>query len=80
MRTTVDLPDHLLQIVKSLALHTGRTFSQTVEDLMERGLNAPARTAEPKPHYRVHPQTGLPVTSAPRPITPDDVARLEDEI
>jgi hypothetical protein len=37
MRTTVDIPEPLHRIAVSLAQHTGRSFSQTVVALMERG-------------------------------------------
>lgn len=82
MRTTVSIPDRLHDTVASLAHHTGRTFSATLADLIERGLAAPACTAaEPTPAgYYIHPVTGLPVTRGTRIITPEDVARLEDEI
>ena len=79
MRTTINLPDALHALVSSLAHHTGRSLSDTVVELVERGLGNPARTVEPLVGYRVDAQTGLPVTRGTRLITPDDVARLEDE-
>lgn len=79
MRTTINLPDTLHAIVSSLAHHTGRSLSDTVVELVERGLGNPTQTGEPTAGYRVDAQTGLPVTRGTRLITPDDVARLEDE-
>jgi len=85
MRTTVDIPEPLHRIAASLAHHTGRSLSQTVVALMERGLQAPVTGAEEQagaararaPH--LHPVTGLPVTRSRRLVTPQDVADLEDE-
>jgi hypothetical protein len=84
MRTTIHLPDELHRIIMSLAQHTGRSFTRTVADLLERGLHAPTAGAnttlqEPPAAYRIDPHTHLPVTRGPRLITPEDVARLEDE-
>ena len=79
MRTTINLPDTLHAIVSSLAHHTGRSLSDTVVELVERGLGNPTQTGEPTAGYRVDSQTGLPVTRSTRVITPEDVARLEDE-
>ena len=79
MRTTINLPPSLHAIVAGLAHHTGRTLSQTVVELVERGLSAPIQSAEPRAGYRIDAQTGLPVTRGSRIITPEDVARLEDE-
>lgn len=79
MRTTINLPDALHALVSSLAHHTGRSLSDIVVELVERGLGSSTQTAEPSAGYRVDAQTGLPVTRGTRVITPDDVARLEDE-
>lgn len=83
MRTTIDIPDPLHRIAMGLAHHTGRTFSQTLVDLIERGLSAPAGTAETGPPARQawveSPLTGLPTTRSRRVVTPQDVAELEDE-
>ncbi len=82
MRTTVDIPEPLHRIAASLAQHTGRSFSQTVVALMERGLQTPGPAAEAKAQARegigqqIHPLTGLPVTRSRRLVTPEDVATL----
>ena len=83
MRTTIDLPESLHSIAMGLARHTGRSFSQTIVDLVERGLAAPAQAADaglPPPGLLMHPVTGLPVTRSRRLVTPQDVAELEDEV
>jgi hypothetical protein len=65
-----------------LAQHTGRSFSQTVVALMERGLQTPVPAAEAKAQApegigpQIHPLTGLPVTRSRRLVTPEDVATL----
>jgi hypothetical protein len=75
MRTTVDLPDDLYEQAKSIARDTSRTLSDTVADLMRRGLGkgraaaAVSRSAE----------TGLPVIRLGTVITSDDVRALEDD-
>jgi hypothetical protein len=82
MRTTVDIPEPLHRIATSLAQHTGRSFSQTVVALMERGLQTPVPAAEAKAQApegigpQIHPLTGLPVTRSRRLVTPEDVATL----
>jgi hypothetical protein len=81
MRTTIDLPDDLHQIALSLARHSGRSLSQTVAALLRQALDQPrARVGEAdRPAYEISPVTGLPVVRSPRPVTPEDVAALEDE-
>ena len=76
MRTTIDLPLDLHQIVTSLAAHTRRSLSQTASDLIRRGLAG--GKAGPS-GVSVDPVTGLPVLHLSRPITPEDVKALEDE-
>lgn len=81
MRTTIDLPEDLHRIASAMARHTRRTLSQTVADLIRQALEQPrARVGETeRPPYEISPVTGLPVVRSPRPITPEDVAALEDE-
>lgn len=73
MRITVDLPDDLLQQVSSIARDTSRTLSETIADLVRRGLelSRPATTTWDE-------QTGLPVVHTGRVITTEDVSSLED--
>lgn len=74
MRTTVDIPDDLHRQLSALARDTSRTLSETVVDLVRRGLSegAPGRVARSK-------RTGLPVVHVGRTITTEDVRLLEDE-
>jgi len=74
VRTTVDLPDELHRQVRAIARDTRRTFSDTVADLMQRGLN-PAIPAAVSPSLR----TGLPVVTLGTVITTDDVRAVDDE-
>jgi hypothetical protein len=78
MRTTIDIPDDLHRITTGLARHTGRSLSQVIAELLQRGLVTGSAEPEPIP-YAIHPQTGLPVVRSPRPVTDDDVKALEDE-
>ena len=79
MRTTIDLPDNLHRIAAGLARHTGRSLSQAVAELIQRGLES--RPADPlAPAYSVHAGTGLPVARSGRAITADDVRSMEDEV
>jgi hypothetical protein len=78
MRTTVDLPDNLHRIALGLAHHTGRSLSQAIAELMQRGLEArPA--GERAAMQSVDARTGLPTVRSSRPITGDDVKAIEDE-
>jgi Arc/MetJ family transcription regulator len=74
MRTTIDLPDDLHRQAVSIARDTSRTLSETVADLMRRGLSqgqvaAVSRSA----------RTGLPVVHLGVVITTQDVRALEDD-
>lgn len=77
MRTTIDIPDNLHRIATGLARHTGRSLSQAVAELIQRGL-------EPRPSdtgaaaFVLHSGTGLPVARSGRAITADDVRSVED--
>ena len=74
MRTTVDLPDDLHKQALAIARDTRRTLSQTVADLIRRGLG----TGEPAA-VSVDSRTGLPVVSVGRVVTSEDVRSLADE-
>ena len=78
MRTTIDLPEDLHRIAVALARHNRRSLSQTVAELIRRGLETRVGEGEP-PAYRVDENTGLPVVSSKRPITPEDIESLDDE-
>lgn len=74
MRTTVDLPDELHRQVRAIARDTHRSFSDTVADLMQRGLS-PAIPAAVSPS----PKTGLPVITLGTVVSTEDVRALDDE-
>jgi len=74
MRTTVDLPDDLHRQVRAIASDTHRTFSDTVADLMRRGLRSGAAV----PLSR-SPRTGLPVVTLGTVVTTEDVRSLDDQ-
>jgi hypothetical protein len=74
MRTTVDLPADLHAKAIAIARDTHRTLSETVADLMRRGLGQ-GQDAEVTTSAR----TGLPVVHLGRTITTEDVRALEDD-
>lgn len=77
MRTTIDLPEDLHEIALALARDSGRSLSQTVADLLRRGLSG--GVAEATPGYRIDARTGLPVFRSERIVTAEDVRALEDD-
>ena len=74
MRTTIDLPEDLHRQALSIARDTSRTLSETVAELIRRGLGE-GKAAEQSLSRR----TGLPVVSLGKVITTDDVRSLEDD-
>ena len=74
MRTTVDLPDDLHELARAIARDTSRSLSDTIADLMRRGL----RDAEPAALSRSE-RTGLSTIRLGTPITSEDVRALEDD-
>ena len=75
MRTTIDLPDDLRLQAQAIARDTRRTLSETIADLMRRGLGAGGATTA----ISTDPRTGLPVVSVGTVVTSEDVRSLEDE-
>jgi hypothetical protein len=73
MRTTIDLPDDLHRQAISIARDTSRTLSETVADLIRRGLSY-GQSAD----IARSPVTGLPVIRLGTPVSTDDVRALED--
>jgi len=72
MRTTVDLPEDLLLLAKSIAHDTNQTMSETLVALVRRGLDQDrAGTITMGSH-------GLPVMRIGRPMTSEDIRGLED--
>ena len=74
MRTTIDLPDDLHKQAQAIARDTRRTLSETVADLIRRGLRAGSSST-----LAIDPRTGLPLVSVGTVVTSDDVRSLEDE-
>lgn len=74
MRTTIDLPDDLHRQAQAIAKDTARTLSETVADLIRRGLGQ-GGVAQISRSER----TGLPVVRLGKVITTEDVRALEDE-
>jgi len=74
VRTTIDLPDDLHKQALAIARDTHRTLSQTVADLMRRGLGTGTPAA-----ISTDSRTGLPLVSVGRIVTSEDVRSLEDE-
>lgn len=75
MRTTIDLPADLHKQVHAIARDTRRTLSETVAELMRRGLGAD----QAAPGVSRSPVTGLPVVSLGTVISSEDVRSLQDE-
>ncbi len=74
VRTTIDLPDDLHKQALAIARDTRRTLSETVADLIRRGLRAGGTTELSR-----DPRTGLPLVSIGTVVTSEDVRALEDE-
>lgn len=74
MRTTVDLPDDLHRQVQAIARDTHRSLSETVADLMRRGLGTRQAAAVSRSR-----RTGLPVVTLGTVITTEDVRALDDD-
>jgi predicted transcriptional regulator len=75
MRTTIDLPDDLHRLASSIARDTSRTLSETVADLMRRGLGQGSGDTE----ITRSASTGLPVIRLGTVITTEDVRSLDDD-
>lgn len=74
VRTTIDLPDDLHKQAQAIARDTHRTLSETVADLVRRGLGAGTAV-----RASTDPRTGLPLVSVGTVVTSEDVRSLEDE-
>ncbi len=74
VRTTIDLPEDLHKQALAIARDTRRTLSETVADLIRRGLGAGSAVAISK-----DPRTGFPVVSVGTVVTSEDVRSLQDE-
>jgi hypothetical protein len=74
VRTTIDLPTDLHKQALSIARDTHRTLSETVADLMRRGLRAGSNAA-----ISIDRRTGLPLVSVGAIVTSEDVRAMDDD-
>jgi predicted transcriptional regulator len=74
VRTTIDLPDDLHRRARALAYETSRSLSETIAQLVRRGLGE-GRAAD----LALSERTGLPVIRLGTVITSEDVRALEDD-
>ena len=74
MRTTIDLPEDLHSQAMSIARDTARTLSETIADLVRRGLGQGSTVEVSRSKL-----TGLPVIRLGKVITTEDVRSLEDD-
>lgn len=74
MRTTIDLPDDLHALARSIARDRGESLSETVAALIRRGLGQRNTTEVERSEL-----TGLPIVRVGRTVTLDDVRSLDDE-
>lgn len=74
MRTTIDLPDDLHQLLRAVAHDRGQTLSQTASSLLRKAL-----MPEESVVIEREPRIGLPVVRVGRVVTAEDVRSLEDE-
>ncbi|MBA3417230.1 MAG: antitoxin [Geodermatophilaceae bacterium] len=74
MRTTIDLPEDLHEIARSIARDRSQTLSETVADLLRRGLSRDASL-----RVETDPLTGFLVLHGTGPVTSESVRALEDD-
>ena len=74
VRTTIDLPADLHDAARSIARDRGTSMSETVADLIRRGLGQSGPIV-----YGRSPLTGLPTATVGRVVTSEDVRSLEDD-
>jgi hypothetical protein len=73
MRTTLNLDEDIVRIAKSLARQRAESLGKVISDLARRGMRAGQGTVRRRgfPVFTVDPQA--------RPLTLEDIKRLEDE-
>ncbi|MEW6665025.1 MAG: CopG family transcriptional regulator [Thermodesulfobacteriota bacterium] len=74
MRTTITIDDDLLAAAKALARAQSVPVGTVISELARKGLKSSARTRK-KNNFPV-----FSVSSAARPITLEDVKRIEDDL
>jgi len=77
MRTTVDLPDDVLERVRDIAADRRTSVSKVIAEVVSKAM----RPVETTPGQRISldPSTGLKVLSLGRPVTSDEVRRAMDD-
>jgi hypothetical protein len=73
VRTTVDIPDDVYQVARSVAQSKGLSIGEAVAQLVRRGLNLPGTIND----IMAFPSFGVPCDA--EPITLEQVLRAEDE-
>jgi hypothetical protein len=84
MKTSLDLPDALVEEIKSRAEYNRQKLDDAVVDLLRKGLTNSVETPDAlvQPLVKTHPKTGLPYVECPHrasadeEMTPDRVADL----
>jgi len=74
MRTTIDLPEDLHRVALAIARDQGTSLSQTVVQIMQRGLGTSGMA-----RVSTSERTGLDVVRLGRVVTSEDVRALEDD-
>jgi plasmid stability protein len=74
MKTTLDLPDDLVKLVKLRALQEGRKLKDAAADLLRKGLAAAANQApdDASPVVARDKETGLPLIQCKQAASPQD--------
>ncbi len=79
MRTTLDIEEPVLQVLKELARREGRTAGAVASDLIRRGLSQPAVVGvqEAPGRYGFRPFASAPTDQH---VTNEQVDRLRDDL
>ena len=80
MRLTVNLEDDLYRMAKAYAVSENISITQAINRWLGRVCRptAPPGSQTPNAMRRTDPTTGLPVVRGKRPVSTDEVQRLED--
>jgi len=76
MRTTLSIDDDILAVAKNLSRESAQPIGKVLSDLARRGLQATPRIGKRE-------RSGFPVFKVPanaKPITLEDVKKIEDEM
>jgi hypothetical protein len=81
MRTTIELPEREHVLFTGLARERGVSLGKLLVELAHRGLCEPANRDEYAHGIgKADPDTGLSVFRSGRPVGPDDVRAMLDEV